>query len=1364
MILLAMSGLQGLYAQTSIIFDASGTFIAPPCVTSVQVECWGGGGAGGGSCLLVFNDAGGGGGGGGYTLNPTVSVTPGNSYTITIGAGGTGAVNANGGNGGTTTFNGGSVSAAGGRGGSQGNCGLNPNNGAGGSGGVGGTHNGGNGASGQHDTSPVGVGGGGGGGAGSGGNGLDGNNNYTPGFNTYGPGGPGTNPGGDGGNGGHTTNGFNGSVPGGGGGGSNTNGPTAGGTSSWAGGNGGHGRVIITYTAASSAISSVTGSGCPGSTININGTGFSGVSNVRIGSTALTGLSVNSTVITGTIAPGTTSGYVMVTTPCGTDSSTSVFTVYPAPALVNLGTHSICPGSSFAFGGRVLTNAGLYTDTSASVATGCDSFTQISLTLIPLLYDTFNQSVCTGSAYSFAGQSYVTSGYYNDTTTSAVSGCDSISTLHLVVIPFIYDTLVRSICLGSAYSFGGQSYSAGGYYNDTTTSAVSGCDSISTLNLRVISPVYAAIAQTICQGGSYAFGGHSYSTSGIYIDTTISVATGCDSITTLTLNVIPPVYAAISRSVCLGSSYTFGGHNYSVAGNYIDTTLSAITGCDSITTLTLSVISPVYTAVSQSICLGSRFTFGGHSYSAAGSYNDTTLSAVTGCDSITTLTLSVISPVYTGFSQAICQGSSYTFGGHVLSTAGVYLDTATSYATGCDSITALNLTLILPVLALQNHSICPGSSYTFGGHTYTAAGTYLDTVTAFATGCDSITTLNLIVATVVYDTLRQALCSGGSYAFGSLNLSTAGVYNDTATTTSGCDSITTLLLTINPPLHYAVSGTICAGSNYLFNGISLTGGGAYSDTLSGLGGCDSIVDLTLTVLPTSALSITDTINLGDSVQIGGRNYSQPGLYADTLAAVNGCDSIINLDLIVRNARIYVLLYDTLCPGGSFVFDGRSYTQAGAYADTVPGVLGGDSIISINITVDHVSVNVSASGVSCYGYNNGSATATVVSGISPYQYLWSNGSTQPDLSNLPGGFYTLTITDSHLCSASGTASITEPAYFSERLSAAAPTCSNSQDGMVTDSVLGGTAPYAYTLESASGSPLQSGISSGQFTGLAPGDYQVLATDQNGCTTTANISVPPARPNYYSISADSTSCNGSQYQDGIIHIVAYQASNAPFQFSIDGSAYQFIPDFFDLVAGPHQLSAKDRFGCDTTFTVNIAEPLPATLLVLPADSIIVPGQSVQLSTVFGVYSTGAIKSYAWSPATGLSCDDCPAPVASPYSNQAYSLVVTYNKGCTVSTTVQINTDSIPPTYIPNAFSPNGDGTNDLWMVYGNGIASIRAAVYDRWGEKVFETDQQSMGWDGNYEGRPMPAGEYVYIVNVLYLGNRSNQLQGSLTLLR
>jgi gliding motility-associated-like protein len=249
-------------------------------------------------------------------------------------------------------------------------------------------------------------------------------------------------------------------------------------------------------------------------------------------------------------------------------------------------------------------------------------------------------------------------------------------------------------------------------------------------------------------------------------------------------------------------------------------------------------------------------------------------------------------------------------------------------------------------------------------------------------------------------------------------------------------------------------------------------------------------------------------------------------------------------------------------------------------------------------------------------------------------------------------------------------------------------------------------------------------------------------------------------------DSNSCPGAA--DGHILVNAWggtPGNTNPYTYSIDGVNYVNGNNFYSLAAGVYQMYVMDSTGCILQTAVSVYQPSAITASINPEDSVIALGASIQLFSVLGNLTTQTINSYAWSPAVGLSCLDCPNPFASPYQNTQYYLTVNYGKNCIVTTSNTIEIGPPASVYIPNAFSPNGDGTNDYFEVYGTTLQSVGMTVFDRWGEKVFDSgDSQWATWDGTYKGVMQPPGVYVYFVTLVYLDGSAKTKEGSVTLIR
>src|SRR5437867_1346807 len=619
-------------------------------------------------------------------------------------------------------------------------------------------------------------------------------------------------------------------------------------------------------------------------------------------------------------------------------------------------TQTICENQlPYTWNGLLLTAAGTYSDTLTSAA-GCDSIATLILNVNAILRDTTTQTICQNQLpYTWNGLSLTAAGTYSDTLTSA-AGCDSIATLVLNVTSVLRDTTTQTICENQLpYTWNGLSLTAAGTYSDTLTSAA-GCDSIATLILNVTSVLRDTTTQTICENQlPYSWNGLSLTTAGTYSDTLTSAA-GCDSIATLILNVTSVLRDTTIQTICENQlPYSWNGLSLTAAGTYSDTLTSAA-GCDSIATLILTVNPVLKDTTSQTICENQLpYTWNGLSLTAAGTYSDTLTSAA-GCDSIATFILNVNAVLRDTTTQTICENQlPYSWNGLSLTAAGTYSDTLTS-AAGCDSIATLilNVNAVLRDTTIQ--TICENQlPYTWNGLTLTAAGTYSDTLSS-AAGCDSIATLILNVTSVLRDTTTQTICDTQlSYDLNGLSLTAAGTYSDTLTSAAGCDSIATLILTVNAVLRDTTTQTICENQlPYTWNGLSLTAAGTYSDTLTSAAGCDSIATLILNV--TSVLRDTTTQTICENqlpYSWNGLSLTTTGTYSDTLTSAAGCDSIatliLNVTSVLRDTTTQTICENQL----PYNWNGLSLTAAGTYSDTLTSAAGCDSIATLILNVNAV---------------------------------------------------------------------------------------------------------------------------------------------------------------------------------------------------------------------------------------------------------------------------------------------------------------------------------------------------------------------------------------------------------------------------
>ncbi|MFL5746754.1 MAG: hypothetical protein ACJ751_18900, partial [Niastella sp.] len=291
-------------------------------------------------------------------------------------------------------------------------------------------------------------------------------------------------------------------------------------------------------------------------------------------------------------------------------------------------------------------------------------------------------------------------------------------------------------------------------------------------------------------------------------------------------------------------------------------------------------------------------------------------------------------------------------------TAGQFLITVQERsADGCEGDIQSGIVYVYPVVTgTQTATVCANQlPYLWNGNTYNAAGIYKDTLVS-ATGCDSIVTLTLNVNPVATGTQTATICANQlPYTWNGNSYNVAGTYKDTLVSAAGCDSIITLTLNVNPVVTGTQTATVCANQlPYLWNGNSYTTAGTYKDTLTSAAGCDSIITLTLNVSPVVTGSQTATVCANQLPYLwNGNAYNAAGIYKDTLISATGCDSIVALTLNV-NPVVTGAQTATVCANQlPYTWNGNKYNAAGSYKDTLISAAGCDSVVTLTLSVNPV---------------------------------------------------------------------------------------------------------------------------------------------------------------------------------------------------------------------------------------------------------------------------------------------------------------------------------------------------------------------------------------------------------------------------
>ena len=601
---------------------------------------------------------------------------------------------------------------------------------------------------------------------------------------------------------------------------------------------------------------------------------------------------------------------------------------------------AICANEFYIFGGDTLSLTGTYRDTFPAT-NGCDSLVQINLTHLPIYRDTTEATICIGDNYTFRGNNYNQSGFYPDTLISSI-GCDSIGVLNLFVQEPISEIIDEEICAGDTVVVGGKFFSEPGFYLDTLRSIL-GCDSqIIQLTLGIIDTFYVAIDSTICGAGSVTVGMTSYSETGNYLDTLISNG-GCDSIVALNLRVLPNHFTSIDTILCPGDEIFIGPNRFDTVGIF-SVPLTSSEGCDSTVNLTLQYHTPISTVIDTTLCSGQFITIGDQVFRTAGTFEDT-LTANNGCDSIIALVLDFHPPSLTNISATICQREFFELGDQVYSIGGVYRDTLVN-TVGCDSIVELNLTVLSSPMTDMDTTICASDSIFFGDSFRNTSGRYRNTLTA-STGCDSIVNLDLTVLPAYADTLRVEVCPGATYTFADTTFSADGEAFFAYETMEGCDSTVFVEVVFTNEKRTFLNQTICSGETYNFNGRILSNSGTFLDQQTSVAGCDSVVELTLTILPPLSTTIDTSFCQGDFPIVNGDTIRESRSFEVSLTSEFGCDStlIVNLEMLPSYS---IPVFESICEEDTLFMAMDTFTVPGIYTIPMMTEAGCDSTIVLNL--------------------------------------------------------------------------------------------------------------------------------------------------------------------------------------------------------------------------------------------------------------------------------------------------------------------------------------------------------------------------------------------------------------------------------
>jgi gliding motility-associated-like protein len=403
-------------------------------------------------------------------------------------------------------------------------------------------------------------------------------------------------------------------------------------------------------------------------------------------------------------------------------------------------------------------------------------------------------------------------------------------------------------------------------------------------------------------------------------------------------------------------------------------------------------------------------------------------------------------------------------------------------------------------------------------------------------------------------------------------------------------------------------------------------------------------------------------------------------------------------------------------------------------------------------------------VSCDDNDDGSIDLIVEGGVAPYFFEWSNSATEEDLTGLTVGSYTVSVTDDNGCEIISSTEITQAMpVFTLAFNTISPLCNGENNGSIDLTVNGLVSTFTYQW---SGAGITASVE--DLENISAGTYEVLVTDAAGCELIGAIELEEPEALVASIESVDISCFG--FEDGNI-VMNAEGGILPYLYSIDGGEnFQDFAIFTNLEAGNYSLVVQDANGCEVVSNSTITEPEEVIVTLEPLAEIMM-GDSYTLDAIISPFNT-VIDTLFWSPADSLSCINCLTPTANPIFTTEYNLLVSTADGCTIEERTILIVDRRIAVYVPNAFSPNGDGRNDEFLIFAktSNIRQVKSfQIFDRWGELIFsEQDFQpndpGISWDGTFNGEPLSNAVFTWIAEIELSDGQVELLTGDVALLR
>ncbi|TVR85334.1 MAG: gliding motility-associated C-terminal domain-containing protein [Saprospirales bacterium] len=639
---------------------------------------------------------------------------------------------------------------------------------------------------------------------------------------------------------------------------------------------------------------------------------------------------------------------------------------------------------------------------------------------------------------------------------------------------------------------------------------------------------------------------------------------------------------------------------------------------------------------------------------------------------------------------------------------------------------------------LEGHvsvEICQGDTYDFHGQSLTEGGTYTAEISS-SEGCDSTVVLDLLVLPLPESELNVAICEGDTLHFNGISYFEAGTYHEVLSSPNSCDTLLTLNVEVLEKSYSYLYVEICNGDFYEFGGQIIFESGFYFDTLTNAVGCDSIISLEVLVMDGGSDTLNVKICEEDEFEYYGTVYDEPGVFVDTIQNAMGCDSVLFLEISVIS-RFRSVDEITICAGETFYWNGEYLDESGTYVESYLGAEGCDSLIRLELTVLPELMEMNKLSI-CEGESvdwRGMELAEPGVYKDTLVNIW--GCDSVVVLDLSVHQMTEERIEEHICKG-------DSVWFNGQFLTETGLYLDTLSGVIgCDSIVALDLKVYPDHEEVQSVTICEGETY-VFDGVEyteSGLYEHHHNTMYGCDSTEvlELVVMPIT------------------RDTIIEEIC------------EGDYFEFYGEMYSET-GNYLEVLEAEVGCDHEVLLKLEVYENNIIVDIGEDKTINLGDEVQLNAWINQIDE-YIEDYYWSPPDWLSCTDCKRPVSEPLETITYWFDAVGTNGCRVRDSITIKVEEKINVFIPNAFSPNKDGINEVIFIYADkDVREIEEfKIFDRWGNKVFESynfppNDPYYGWDGYFKGRPMNPAVFTYYAIVELVNGRKVTLKGDITLAR